>query len=203
MFIDRSGFGNEVVRETVQVHLAPLLESIDAASGIPPAPEPERYRRVVDRLIGDLLNDAQRGESFSVEYSDFDSNGRARRLTLSFKLLKGVHGYSGEIALQSSSEAINLFLNALDLDIESEQIANEAVVQFHWNAGISTRPASEPKPPRADLFYTSRISSASSDRPSVTSVKFASRGRLPEGVASPSCPPSGELFPSRVSPNGD
>lgn len=131
--IDHSGFGDEVVRDTVQDHLAPLLESIDAAAGI--APEPERHRRVVDRLIGDLLNDSQRGESFSIEYSDFDGNGLARRLTLSFKLLKEVHGYSGDVALQLSSEAINLFLNALDLDIESEQIANEAVVQFQLERG--------------------------------------------------------------------
>ena len=131
--IDHSGFGDEVVRDTVQDHLAALLESIDAAAEI--APEPERHRRVVDRLIGDLLNDSQRGESFSIEYSDFDRDGVASRRTLSFKLLKEVHGYSGEIALQLSSEAINLFLNALDLDIESEQIANEAVVQFQLERG--------------------------------------------------------------------
>ncbi len=131
--IDHSGFGDEVVRDTVQDHLAPLLESIDVAAGA--SPESERHRRVVDRLIGDLLNDSQRGESFSVEYSDFDGDGLARRLTLSFKLLKEVHGYSGDIAMQLSSEAINLFLNALDLDIECEQIANEAVVQFQLERG--------------------------------------------------------------------
>ena len=131
--IDQSGFGHEVVRDTVQDQLAPLLESIDAAADVPP--DAQRHRRVVERLIGDLLNDSQRGESFSIEYSDFDIDCNARRLSLSFKLLKEVHGYSGDIALQLSSEAINLFLNALDLDIESEQIANEAVVQFQLERG--------------------------------------------------------------------
>jgi hypothetical protein len=131
--IDQSGFGNEVVRDTIQEQLTPLLEAIDAAAGV--LPDAERHRRVVDRLIGGLLNDSQRGESFSIEYSDFDAKGIACRRNLSFKLLKEVHGYSGDIALQLSSEAINLFLNALDLDIESEQIANEAVVQFQLERG--------------------------------------------------------------------
>jgi hypothetical protein len=49
--------------------------------------------------------------------------------------MREVHGYSGNIAVQLSSEAINLFLNALDLDIESEQVANEAVVQFQLQRG--------------------------------------------------------------------
>ena len=37
--------------------------------------------------------------------------------------------------MQLSSEAINLFLNALDLDIESAQEANEAVVRFQLERG--------------------------------------------------------------------
>jgi hypothetical protein len=131
--IDQSGFGSEVARDTIQEELAPLLESLDRAADIPP--DRDRHARIVERLIGGLLNESQRGESFVVEYSDFDDDGVASRRVLSFKLLKEVHGYSGEITLQLSSEAINLFLNALDLDIESEQIANEAVVQFQLDRG--------------------------------------------------------------------
>lgn len=131
--IDHSGFGSEVGRDTVLEQLSPLLESLDVAAGV--SPDAERHARVVDRLIGGLLNESQRGESFIVEYTDFDADGTARKRALSFKLLKEVHGYAGEIALQLTSEAINLFLNALDLDIESEQIANEAVVQFQLERG--------------------------------------------------------------------
>ena len=133
MVIDQSGFGNEVVRETVADALFPLLESLDEAAQV--RPDKTRHRRVVERLLAGLLNEANHNESFAVDYSDFDGTGRASRKTFAFKLLKEVHGYSGEIALQLSSEAINLFLNALDLDIESEQIANEAVVQYQLDRG--------------------------------------------------------------------
>ena len=128
VIIDQSGFGNEVVRQTVGDALFPLLESLDEASQI--LPDKMRHQRVVDRLLASLLNEVNHNESFVVEYSDFDGTGQASRKTFAFKLLKEVHGYSGEIVIQLSSEAINLFLNALDLDIESEQIANEAVVQY-------------------------------------------------------------------------
>ncbi len=131
--IDQSGFGNEVVRQTVADALCPLLIALDRAGDV--APDADRHERVVDRLLNGLMNEAQRGHSFNVNYSEFDEAGQAHRRTFAFKLLKEVHGYSGEIALQLSSEAINLFLNALDLDIESEQIANEAVVEYQLARG--------------------------------------------------------------------
>lgn len=133
VIIDQSGFGNEVTRQTLADALSPLLESLDESEQV--HPDKIRHRRAVDRLLAGLLNEANHNESFAVEYSDFDEVGHASRKTFSFKLLKEVHGYSGEIVLQLSSEAINLFLNALDLDIESEQIANEAVVQYQLDRG--------------------------------------------------------------------
>lgn len=133
VIIDQSGFGNEVVRQTIADAISPLLESLDEAAQI--RPNKLRHQRVVDRLLAGLLNEANHGESFTVEYSDFDEMGQASRKMFAFKLLKEVHGYSGEIVIQLSSEAINLFLNALDLDIESEQIANEAVVQYQLERG--------------------------------------------------------------------
>lgn len=131
--IDQSGFGNEVVRQTVTDALCPLLAALDRAANV--TAEGDRHRQVVDRLLDGLMNEAHHGHSFTVDYSEFDEAGRAHRRTFAFKLLKEVHGYSGEIALQLSSEAINLFLNALDLDIESEQIANEAVVEYQLARG--------------------------------------------------------------------
>jgi tetratricopeptide (TPR) repeat protein len=131
--IDQSGFGNEVVRQTVTDALCPLLAALDRAANV--TPDTERYRSVVERLLNGLMNEAHRGHSFTVDYSEFDESGHAHRRTFAFRLLKEVHGYSGEIALQLSSEAINLFLNALDLDIESEQIATEAVVEYQLARG--------------------------------------------------------------------
>lgn len=154
--IDQSGFGNDVVRDSVARDLVPLLRSIDVGDGI--EPDDERHQRVIDRLVGSLLNESHRGESFAIEYSDFDTNGRSSRRSFAFKLLKEIHGYSGEIGLALSSEAINLFLNALDLDIESEQIANEAVVQFQLERGNFDKARSSAETARArSLQYEQKI----------------------------------------------
>lgn len=147
VIIDQSGFGNDVVRESVSRELVPLLRSIDASSGVDV--DEARYTRVIDRLFGGLMNDSNRGESFTINYWDFDGDGKSSQLTFSFKLLREVHGYSGEIALELSSAAINLFLNALDLDIESEQIANEAVVQFQLERGNFDKARSSAETARA------------------------------------------------------
>ena len=154
--IDQSGFGHDVVRDSVARELMPLLRAVDAANQVVPAES--RYRRVIDRLIGNLLNDSNRGESFTIEYTDFDVDGQSGRKLLTFKLLKEVHGYSGEIALELSSEAINLFLNALDQDIESEQIANEAVVQFQLERGNFDKARSSAEVARArSLQYEQKL----------------------------------------------
>jgi len=131
--IDQSGFGNEVVRQTIADSLLPLLASVDTVAGTPT--NRSRHERVLDRLLNGLMNEANHGQSFQLEYCDVDETGRPKRKMCVFKLLKEVHGYSGEIVLQLSSEAINLFLQALDLDIESEQIANEAVVEYQLARG--------------------------------------------------------------------
>lgn len=127
--------------------LIPLLQSVDSAAGV--EIDQARYARVIERLIGGLMNESNRGESFSIAYTDFNPRGESSGRALTFKLLKEVHGYSGEIALEISSEAINLFLNALDLDIESEQIANEAVVQFQLERGNFDKARSSAETARA------------------------------------------------------
>ncbi len=164
--IDQSGFGNDVVRDSVARELTPLLRAVDAANQV--APDEARYRRVVDRLIGNLLNDSNRGESFTIDYTDFDTDGQSGQKTLTFKLLKEVHGYTGEIALELSSEAINLFLNALDLDIESEQIANEAVVQFQLELGNFDKARSSAEVARARDEFIEQQSRQCFDETSVS-----------------------------------
>src|SRR5688572_12970069 len=59
--IDQSGFGNDLTRDTLERELVPVLKSLDDAVGL--EPNGERYARVIDRLLGGLLNDSQRGES--------------------------------------------------------------------------------------------------------------------------------------------
>jgi hypothetical protein len=154
--IDQSGFGNDVVRESVAHELMPLLRAVDIANCV--APDEGRYRRVVEKLIAGLLNESNCGESFTIDYTDFGPDGESGQRTLTFKLLREVHGYTGEIALELSSEAINLFLNALDLDIESEQIANEAVVQFQLERGNFDKARSSAEVARArSLQYEQKL----------------------------------------------
>lgn len=145
--IDQSGFGNDVVRASTERELIPLLKAVDAAESV--KPDKQRHQKVLDRLFGNLLNDGKRGESFSIDYTDFDEFGASSQKAVTFKLLKEVHGYTGDIALELSSEAINLFLNALSLDIESEQIANEAVVQFQLERGNFDKARSSAETARA------------------------------------------------------
>src|SRR6266566_8679683 len=91
VLIDQGGFGNEVTRDGIHRELTPILKALDAAAGAQSSGE--RHLRAVDRLLGGLMNDSQRGESFSIEYSDFDANGMANRRSFSFKLMREVHGY--------------------------------------------------------------------------------------------------------------
>ena len=131
--IDQSGFGSDVVRDTIADGLRPLLIALDDEAEL--APDPARHDRVVDRVLASLKNEQNRGQPFEVEYQEFDDRGRPRRRTLTFRLVKEAHGYSGAIVLKLSSEAINLFLNAFGLDIEDAQAANEAVVQSQLARG--------------------------------------------------------------------
>lgn len=133
IIIDQSGFGSEVVRDTIAEGLRPLLVALDDQAGLDP--DPARHDRVVDRVLSALKNEQSRGQPFEIEYQEFDEYGRPRRRTLAFRLVKEAHGYSGEIVLKLSSEAINLFLNAFGLDIEDAQTANEAVVQSQLARG--------------------------------------------------------------------
>jgi len=115
VIIDQSGFGSEVVRDTITEGLRPLLVALDEEVGL--GPDPARHNKVVDQVLSTLKNEKERGQPFEVEYQAFDEHGRPRRRTLSFRLVKEAHGYTGQIVLKLSSEAINLFLNAFGLDI--------------------------------------------------------------------------------------
>lgn len=91
--IDQTGFGNEAGRETLHRELTPVLRALDAAAG--EAPNKQRHRRVVERLLGSLMNESRRGESFALENSDVDTSGTATQRSLSFKLLRMCTGIRG------------------------------------------------------------------------------------------------------------
>lgn len=133
LVIDHMGLDEEVDRAAVRRALDPLLRAQDEEAGVPP--DPRRHEAVVDRVLSGLRNDTEQRRPFSIEYGDFDANGCSVRRRLEFRLLADHFHPSGGTVLRLSSEAINLFLNALELDIEDAQAAAEAVVQSQLARG--------------------------------------------------------------------
>jgi len=126
LVIENTGLGSEINRDGVIAALRPILQAIDTATGMPP--ESRRHEAVADRILGALRNDADRRAPFDVEYQDFDEDGRAVRRKFSFRLVLDRYDVAGNVVLGLSPQAINMYLNALELDIEDAQAANEAVV---------------------------------------------------------------------------
>ena len=65
-----------------------------------------------------------------MEYQDIDEDGRAIRRKFSFRLVLDRYDATGNVILGLSPQAINIYLNALELNIEDAQAANEAVVAW-------------------------------------------------------------------------
>jgi hypothetical protein len=90
-----------------------------------PGRKPDEWAQVAERVLVSLVtNDVNK-----VPYLVHGAKGpewKAQRFRLLF-----VHasGTDGEEHLRASEEAINIFVNALDLDIEAAQIANEAQME--------------------------------------------------------------------------
>ncbi len=126
LIIENTGLGSEIDRDGVVTALRPILQAIDSAIGAPP--EPRRHEAVADRILGALRNDTDRRVPFEVEYQDIDEDGRAIRRKFSFRLVLDRYDATGNVILGLSPQAINIYLNALELDIEDAQAANEAVV---------------------------------------------------------------------------
>lgn len=133
LIIDRAGLDREVDRESVEQALEPLLRQMDAAEGI--LPDASRHQAMVDRILVALRNDMNRRRPFEEIYTDFEENFSAVRRKLEFRLLFDFFHPSGGTVLRLSNEAINLYLNALELDIEDAQAAAEAVVMSQLSRG--------------------------------------------------------------------
>jgi hypothetical protein len=96
-----------------------------------PAAEAER---VAEAVLSGLLNDRQRREAFAMRYSDW--SGRAHRhAKVVFKLLEEVEAPDGSIVLRATDEAVNLFVGALDRDIQDAQAAAEAILASQLRRG--------------------------------------------------------------------
>lgn len=131
--IESMGLGSDADVNSVIQALDPLLTQMDHAVGV--GLNQEQHAIFAEKLLGRLRNDADARRPFKLEYTDFDG-GRAVHRQLELRLLEERFSATGEgFVLQLSSEAINLFLNALDLEIEDAQAALEAVIQSQLERG--------------------------------------------------------------------
>jgi len=133
LIVDSAGLDREVDRDVVEQALGPLLAAMDASAGV--VPDRARHGAMVDRVLAGLRNDGERRRPFEVHYTDLDADGRAVRRRLEFRLVMDHLHPAGGTVLRLSNEALNLYLNALDLDIEDAQAAAEAVVESQLARG--------------------------------------------------------------------
>jgi len=133
LIVDHMGLDREIDKALVLKTLSPMLSSMDAAEGL--APDIKAHEAMTDRVLAALRNDAEARRPFAHSYQDFEDDGRALRRTLEFRLVSDEFHPSGGTTLRLSNEAVNLYLRALELDIEDAQAAAEAVVQSQLARG--------------------------------------------------------------------
>ena len=92
-----------------------------AAAQAPDRPETE-HARVASWVLDNLLNVGSADRGFRAIYGITSPAGYDRR-SFDFKLLEETFGADGELYLRASNEAVNVLVGALDIDIESAQIA--------------------------------------------------------------------------------
>lgn len=131
--VDNMGMPRVIDRAFLFEQVKPLLEAMDAAAGV--VANAERQREMLDHVLADLRNDDNGRMPFEQPYLDFDASGAAVRRAVEFRLVSDEHHPSGGTTLCLSNEAINLYLRALELDIEDAQAAAEAVVQSQLARG--------------------------------------------------------------------
>jgi hypothetical protein len=92
-----------------------------AAAQAPDRPETE-HARVASWVLDNLLNVGSADRGFRAIYGIAGPAGYDRR-SFDFKLLEETFDADGELYLRASNEAVNVLVGALDIDIESAQIA--------------------------------------------------------------------------------
>jgi len=124
--IESMGLGVDADSNAAIRTLSPLMYQMDIAAGI--EPNTQRHSEFASRLLDRLR------QLFEVTYTDFEGTQAVVR-KLELRLVEEHWASDEQIVLQLSPEAINLFLNALDLEIEDAQAALEAVIQSQLQRG--------------------------------------------------------------------
>ncbi|MFD6734542.1 hypothetical protein ACFWDZ_25870 [Micromonospora aurantiaca] len=85
--------------------------------------EPAEHTKVARWVLENLLNVGSTDRGFRAVYGMTAGDGSYSRYAFDFKLLEEVSGADGGIFLRATNEAVNVLVGALELDIESAQIA--------------------------------------------------------------------------------
>lgn len=132
LIIENTGLENEPETDDLARALFPTLASMDAAAGV--EPDSERHQRMAERVLEWLLNETNHREPYNVPYTDFEE-GEAKRRHLEVRLVTERYMPGDRIVPRLSPEITNLYLSALDLTIEDQQIAVEAVMNAQISRG--------------------------------------------------------------------
>lgn len=85
--------------------------------------ETPEHSKVARWVLESLLNVGSADRGFRAVYGLAAGDGSYNRYAFDFKLLEEVPGADGAIFLRATNEAVNVLVGALELDIESAQIA--------------------------------------------------------------------------------
>lgn len=100
-----------------------VLASLAAAArDQTPDRDQAEHNAVASWVVNNLLNVGNADRGFRAVYGVISPAGYDRR-SFDFKLLEETYGPDGELYLRASNEAVNVLVGALDVDIESAQIA--------------------------------------------------------------------------------
>lgn len=109
-----------------------VVRDVAARAGRLAPSRPEReHHKVASAVLEGLLNERDRRQAFEIPYADPDGERRV----LAFHLLREFEAPDGTIVVRATTEAINLFVGALELDVEDAQAAAEAVLKAQLARG--------------------------------------------------------------------
>ena len=130
---ERMGMEVEADREYIDFSLAQLLDGMDRRAGL--LPDVARHVQIVDRVLAAMRNDGDARRPFKLPYTDIDATGAVSERQLEFRLIQDAFGLDGSTVMRLTNEAVNLYFNALELDLEDSQAATEAIVHSQMCRG--------------------------------------------------------------------
>lgn len=134
LIIERQGLEDELDPAGLTEKLRPFLVAMDREEGV--EPDEDRHRRFVeDRLVAALRNDAAGRRPFTHDYTVLDDDGDIEQRQFRLRLLRDEELPNGDIVLRLTEPAINLFVSALEHDIEDAQAAAEAILETQLASG--------------------------------------------------------------------